>query len=335
METDADEFPTRSNFQLDYMMAIQGSLATKVEQSYFGDSRRWPVLSGFRGDIYQWLPNWRLYVLVDDQRVSTPPISGTVSPPRLNVDASVPTAATVADLHFEVRQLLGLRPQDVVFVLPNMPVSVPSLDELWEQWSVEERDLWERQLLLNIESHWYLLKGFDVNNGFLLPPGYQYLGDSCRRLLEEHPDFDRNVFLMTRFGDDKYLHELDEVLRATLRERGLNPLRADDKVYPANRNLWDNVCTYMLCCGKGVAILEDRGVHEFNPNVAIEYGFMRALNRPTLLLADAGFRNLRADIIGTLREQFDLLDMPTTVPPAIGRWLADISHGRGSPRSSQ
>ena len=163
------------------MMAIQGSLATKVEQSYFGDSRRSPVLSGFRGDIYQWLPNWRVYVLVDDQRVSAPPISGTVSPPRLNVDASLPTAATVADLHFQVRQLVGLRPQDVVCVLPNMPVTVPSLDVMWEQWSVEERDLWERQLLLNIESHWYLLKGFDVNNGFLLPPGYQYLGDSCGR----------------------------------------------------------------------------------------------------------------------------------------------------------
>ena len=41
---------------------------------------------------------------------------------------------------------------------------------------------------------------------------------------------------------------------------------------------------------------------KFNPNVALEYGFMRALNKPTLLLADVGFRSLRADMIGTLRE---------------------------------
>jgi nucleoside 2-deoxyribosyltransferase len=79
----------------------------------------------------------------------------------------------------------------------------------------------------------------------------------------------------------------------------------------------------MLCCSRGIAILEDRVADEFNPNVAIEYGFMRALNKPALLLADKAFRNLRADIVGTLRETFDLTDIEATIPLAIERWLRD------------
>jgi nucleoside 2-deoxyribosyltransferase len=77
------------------------------------------------------------------------------------------------------------------------------------------------------------------------------------------------------------------------------------------------------CCARGIAVLEDRAANEFNPNVAIEYGFMRALNKPALLLADVAFRNLRADIVGTLRETFDLTDIENTVPSAIERWLKD------------
>lgn len=97
-------------------------------------------------------------------------------------------------------------------------------------------------------------------------------------------------------------------------------------VVPPDRNLWDNVCVYMSCCSMGIAILEDRAADEFNPNVALEYGFIRALNKPTLLLADKGFRNLRADIVGTLREEFDLFDIEDSVPSAIQRWLRDLGY---------
>jgi hypothetical protein len=81
----------------------------------------------------------------------------------------------------------------------------------------------------------------------------------------------------------------------------------------------------MLGCSKGVAVLEDRAADEFNPNVAIEYGFMRALSRPTLLLADMAFRNVRANIVGILREPFDVTDIPGSVPPAIDKWVQELS----------
>lgn len=164
-----------------------------------------------------------------------------------------------------------------------------------------------------------------MNGGFFIPPGYRFLADDCERFFKDHPRYDRNVCIMTRFvKGNLLLEELDRELRSVLREHGLNPVRADDKMYLRDRNLWNNVCVYMICCKYGIAILEDRIRDEFNPNVAIEYGFMRALNKPTLLLADVGFRNLRADIIGTLREEFDITNIKETIREPVEKWLKEL-----------
>lgn len=160
---------------------------------------------------------------------------------------------------------------------------------------------------------------------FRLPPGYEDLAADCTRFFADHPDYARNVFIMTRFvAGNRLLAQLDETLRKTLCQHGLTGLRADDRVYPIGRELWRNVCVYMLGCKYGVAVLEDRVADEFNPNVALEYGFMRALAKPVLLLADSGFRRLRADVVGTLREEFDLTDIGATLPPALERWIRDL-----------
>jgi nucleoside 2-deoxyribosyltransferase len=81
----------------------------------------------------------------------------------------------------------------------------------------------------------------------------------------------------------------------------------------------------MLCCKYGVAVLEDIIADEFNPNVALEYGFMRALGKPTLLLKERRFKP-RADILGTVWNEFDVLDVRQSVPKALGKWLHDIGH---------
>ena len=135
---------------------------------------------------------------------------------------------------------------------------------------------------------------------------------------------------MTRFErGNGLLEELDQELRRVLNSHSLDPVRADDKMYMRDRNLWNNVCLYMICCKYGIAILEDRIADEFNPNVALEYGFMRALNRPTLLLADIGFRNLRADVIGTLREKFDITDIKQTIQEPVEKWLRELGFWLG------
>jgi hypothetical protein len=149
-------------------------------------------------------------------------------------------------------------------------------------------------------------------SSFGLPKGYGKLVDPVRLFFEDSNNeclnYDKNVFVMTRFQDGNcMLSELDATIRDGLRARGLVGHRADDRCYPNDRNLWDNVCTYMLCCKYGVAVLEDIIADEFNPNVALEYGFMRALGKPTLLLKERRFKP-RADILGTVWNEFDVLD---------------------------
>ena len=122
-------------------------------------------------------------------------------------------------------------------------------------------------------------------------------------------------------ADGPVLARVEEELRKTLCRRGLAGLRADDRVFAGDEQLWTNVCVYMLCCRYGVAVLEDRMRDEFNPNVALEYGFMRGLGRRVLLLADRAFGNVRADVIGTLRQEFDLVDVAGTLGPALARWI--------------
>jgi hypothetical protein len=164
-----------------------------------------------------------------------------------------------------------------------------------------------------------------MNEPFTLPPGFEHLKPDCERFLTEHRDYDRNVFIMTRFSPgDRMLAQLDESLRKTLCRHRLHGLRADDRMFASDDQIWSNVRIYMLCCRYGVAILEDRLKDEFNPNVALEYGFMRALAKPVLLLKDIGFRNVRADIVGTLHQPFDLFDIHGTLGPAIDRWVTDL-----------
>jgi hypothetical protein len=183
-------------------------------------------------------------------------------------------------------------------------------------------------------SRWlYSMRQPSANEEFIrlgdlvIPRGYNKLVESVELFLadetKECKDYYRNVFLMTRFlPGQKTLEGIDATIRETLATRGLVGHRADDRIYPTDRNLWDNVCTYMLGCRYGVAVLEDILEQEFNPNVALEYGFMRALAKPTLLLKESRLKP-RADILGTLWEEFDILDAQSTIRSALLRWIDD------------
>jgi CheY-like chemotaxis protein len=161
-----------------------------------------------------------------------------------------------------------------------------------------------------------------------LPTGYSKLEGGVRSFFLDKQngceDFNKNVFIMTRFQPgNAQLESIDGAIRRVLAAHGLRGHRADDRCYVADRNLWDNVCVYMIGCKYGVAVLEDIIQQEFNPNVALEYGFMRGLGKETLLLKEKRFQP-RADIMGTLWEEFDIFEIDSFVEAAINRWLRDI-----------
>lgn len=315
----------QEGFVVKWAFAFIGSMGRVVEDQFRSELHRWPLQRSWDATAYEWGQRFLVIVLRDRPAGQFPNVdSRPMKHPALSAEAPSSSDADTDELLTAVAIGLDVRPQDAVLVVPTVGSHITSVEGDWAIWSGWDRNLWHQQVKHWVSRHWYWLKGFDVGGGFMIPPGYEGLAEGCEVFFADHPNFEDNVFLMTRFDDSGYLAALDGQLREVLRSRGLDPVRADDRVYVEDRNLWDNVCVYMLCCSKGVAVLEDRGVNEFNPNVALEYGFMRALNKPTLLLTDIGFRNLRADIIGTLRGNFDLFDVKGTIQPAIERWLHDL-----------
>ncbi|MCD6448904.1 MAG: hypothetical protein J7L34_00125 [Thermotogaceae bacterium] len=151
-----------------------------------------------------------------------------------------------------------------------------------------------------------------------------------KKLLSIFP-FEKNVFIMMPFGVSfkkdcaRKLEELFSIIETTLRRcYSLNVLRADFRDFSRSGWLWNNVCVYMLASKYGIAVLENFCEEKFNPNVAMEFGFMQALGRECLLLKDKDFRNVRADILGRLWIEFDSsseTSMRKTVEEAIHKWL--------------
>lgn len=320
---------TRDAFNLDWAFGIVGALKANVEENHRSLLARWPLLSTFQCTVYQLTPRYRLFVFEDrgpssgvptiSSGNSALPLPDNVTPPRLDA-----TTMEVYARWSTIVSELAVDPRNAAFVIRETD-GLSNEDDWTNHYDELEKRFFSWQLERAIERNLQWIHGLDQIGNFVLPSGYEFLAPQCQAFFRDHPNYEKNVFLMTRFDSaSPVLVQLDVELRRVLRSFGLDPVRADDKMFIPDRTLWHNVCVYMLCCGKGIAILEDRAADEFNPNVALEYGFMRALNRPTLLLADVGFRNLRADVIGTLRESFDLFDIRGTVEPAVSRWTASL-----------
>jgi hypothetical protein len=313
----------KASMSVSWAFALHGSLSRVVSENFEAEQHRWPVLRAYDFEGYT-IGDSHVIVILRD-KVSGITSGSKESPWDDESDKlGTPTLANIETWIDHIWAKLNLRNRDAAVIVPTNSEG-GTVEEQFASWSDSDKAMWHKQIQLVVARHYYYIKGFDVSSGFFLPPGYQFLADECSRFFEDHKEYGKNIFIMTRFSPgNRLLEELDKRLRVCIRGIGYNPVRADDKMYLRDRNLWNNVCVYMNCCSKGIAILEDRIANEFNPNVAIEYGFMRALNKPVLLLADSGFRNLRADVIGTLREEFDITDIEGTIREPIERWIAEL-----------
>jgi hypothetical protein len=150
--------------------------------------------------------------------------------------------------------------------------------------------------------------------------GYEGLQTLLDRFAEDHPDFEKNVFIAMRFRSSKQFDEITNAIRSALSLYGLSGRRADDKVYPPDADLWTNVCVYMMGCNYAVCLFEEIDEREFNPNVPLEYGFFRAMNRRVLLLKDKRMPKLPTDMTGKLYREFDAYEITRTINEQIGQW---------------
>ncbi|MBA3976542.1 MAG: hypothetical protein C0504_20235 [Candidatus Solibacter sp.] len=151
-------------------------------------------------------------------------------------------------------------------------------------------------------------------------PGYEGLQSILDAFSGDHPDFEKNVFIAMRFRPGKQFLEIHEAIKTGLAKFGLKGLRVDDKTYPSDGDLWNNICVYMMGCKFGVCVFEEIDEREFNPNVPLEYGFMRAMNRQVLLLKDMRMPKLPSDMTGKLYRHFNTYEITATVHEQIGQW---------------
>lgn len=145
--------------------------------------------------------------------------------------------------------------------------------------------------------------------------------ESLGRFRRDYPDPGRVAFIMMQFGETPAHKAITQAIRDALNVRGIIGVRADDKRY--HDDLFPNVLTYMYGCGLGIAVFERLEADETNPNVALEVGYLFAMQKPVCLLKDRTLRTLQADLVGKLYDPFDPQDPMGTIQPVVQKWLSD------------
>ena len=137
--------------------------------------------------------------------------------------------------------------------------------------------------------------------------------------LVEHPDYERNCFLIMPFVQTPLHKAIGDSLRAALRAYGFNPVRADDRVY--SEDLLTNIQAYMHGCRLAVAVFDRIQAEAFNPNVSLEVGYFLGMRRPVCLLKERTLPRLPSDLVGRLYVEFDVQALGGSLTDAVGEWL--------------
>ena len=144
----------------------------------------------------------------------------------------------------------------------------------------------------------------------------------------ESGTYERSVFIMIKFPadgparrkKDEDLWRVINAVSAAVEAAGYVPRIATQRRHDL---LWDNVELYLLGCARGIAIVEDKYLPELNPNVAMEWGWMRGMGKRVLYLAEQEFDRGRADLEGLLKDRFSWADPEPGIRRAVTKFLKD------------
>ncbi len=166
-----------------------------------------------------------------------------------------------------------------------------------------------------------LLRGAEMTQ-LGVPEAFEHLARFLPEFLKDHPNIDRNIFLMMRFNESEQHSKIQNTIALEARKYDLCVLRADDRDYTGD--LWDNVCLYAVGCRYGIAVFEEIDQRDFNPNVALELGLMMAMNKRSLLLKDSRMPKLPTDVVGKLYKPFDTYHIEDSIAECVQSWVRDI-----------
>jgi hypothetical protein len=150
------------------------------------------------------------------------------------------------------------------------------------------------------------------------PPEIQ---KSMKSFVQDHGDPSKTAFIMMQFGKTAAHDKIVDGIRSVLNDHGIAAVRADDKEY--HSDLFWNILTYVHGCDFGVAVFERIEAETFNPNVALEVGYMMALGKPVCLLKDKTLKNLHADLMGKLYREFDPQHPKAGIARELNKWAKD------------
>jgi hypothetical protein len=184
------------------------------------------------------------------------------------------------------------------------------------------------------------LKRLALLHGVNVPAGYEHLRPNIYRFCESSP-YERNVFVMMKFPDKvsmgkpqiRLLDDIWNAIRDEAARYGLVAHRADQRSY--HDQLWENICVHIVGSKYGIAVLEDEVASELNPNVTLEYGFMKALDHPVALLRSSAFQHGRADLASKLVKDFDIISgvlRANTLRGAAAAWFKEQGLSRAGSR---
>lgn len=163
----------------------------------------------------------------------------------------------------------------------------------------------------------------------LFPPHhmqYSLLLDQFSQKLKDKP-YQRRVFIMTKYRDgndanlDAQLQTVIDTVKAAVVLAGYHPqLAGETKLHP---NLWENIECQMLGCARGIAIVENRFNPKLNPNVAMEWGWMRAIKKPVMYLVEKAIpaEQIPADVAGLIMSRFDWDNPQADIPGLVAQEL--------------
>jgi hypothetical protein len=157
-------------------------------------------------------------------------------------------------------------------------------------------------------------------------------GMDARSLEDLRSTVNGNVFVMMRYRSDPRSAEIEACVRSTLQEYGLVARLAKDSALVAD--LWENIALYMQHSRFGLAVFEDIDDRDFNPNIALELGYMYAQGKRCLLLKEKRMPRLPTDILGKIYRDFDIFELTRSLREQIADWcIRDLRLERARPNA--
>lgn len=127
------------------------------------------------------------------------------------------------------------------------------------------------------------------------------------------------IFVIMPFREE--LNKVYEIIKDIFASKGYSAIRADEKEF--TNDLWENVRVYLECCNVAVAVFDKNDQDNYNPNVAIEVGYMLSKGNKVCLLKDKKLPKLPSDLISKMYKEYDSDDIEGTLPEQLELWIRD------------